>query len=132
MDYMTRTKPKGYNKKVWEYCWNNAETNKQWAIDTVTNNSEWCKMASKNSLEMLGRYLADSIPTMAKAEYDYLEMRACGQTCIGALDPSAREKYEGIIGHKITPSRMWKYDHTKHITYATKKGKVWTHNGVPC
>lgn len=44
---------------------------------------------------------------MCKDSYNYLHMRAHGETSIGALDYPARRKWELLTGKKINRSKMW-------------------------
>jgi len=57
MSFSECIRPKGYNKKVWEYCYKEAETNKAWALVTCKTNPKWFKLASDSSIKMLGEYL---------------------------------------------------------------------------
>lgn len=125
MTLCERTRPKGYKVKVWEHCYAEAERDKAWALDVCLNQHQWFHEASQSSLEWLGKCLAYQPWKLAQEAYDYLEMRAHGQTFLGALDPSAREKWESITGRRISPKRMWKYDHTVGATSARREGKEW-------
>lgn len=127
MKYELRMKPKGYNTKAWLHLYAEAETEKQWALDTLKN-QEWLNNASISSIEYLGACLHMKAHQIAKEKYDYLFMRAHGQTFIGALDPSARKKWESISGKRVLPKHCWKYDHTVHITSAVYKNKQWFNN----
>lgn len=125
MEYSERMRPKGYDKRVWNQCYWEAEANKRWAKDTVINNPKWCAEASESGLEMLGSYLHLPAYKLATEAYDYLKMRSHGCTFLGALDPSARREWEFLSGKTISRKAMWKYDHTVHITSAKIKNGKW-------
>lgn len=124
MDYAKRTRPKGYNLKVWLACFAEAVADREWAFKAVKD-AEWTNNASQMSLEHLGECLSKREHVRAKEIYDYLEMRSHGETGIGPLDPSARRKWESITGRKISVNQMWKYDHTIQVTSAVRDGKRW-------
>ncbi len=121
-----RTRPKGFNSKVWLELYKEAKSNKAWALDIIKTKPEWSQNASQVSIEMLGKYLTLGSWQLAKQSYEYLEMRAFGFTFIGPLDRSARKRWEEITGRKIK-SGGWCYDHTTNTTAATKVNKIWCH-----
>lgn len=125
MNYMERMRPKFYDKKVWEFCWKEAESNKEWALNIVKTDLKWTNEASNSSLEMLGSYLYLNKHQLAKESYDYLKMRAFGQTFLGALDDHARDKWETISGKKVNINKTWKYDHNIGRTSAIEIGRKW-------
>lgn len=125
MNIVERTRPKGFNKKVWAAMYKRAERRKAWAEYTVRCDRKWCAEASQSSLEMLGELLSLRPWKLAEGEYRYLEMRAHGQCSLGAVDPSARRKWECITGRRIGEKTMWKYDHTVHVTSAKRVGRKW-------
>jgi len=125
MDYANKTRPKGYNAKVWLACFAEAAADREWAFKTVKD-AKWTSSASTMSLQHLGECLSKQEHVRAKEIYDYLDMRAHGETFLGALDPSARKKWESITGRKVSSKRLWHYDHTKQVTSANWDGKKWT------
>jgi hypothetical protein len=124
LDIAIKHRPKGYNTKVWSALCEEAIRDKEWAFATVKD-AEWTNNASTSSLVMLGEYLSQSVTAMAKASYDYLKMRAFGETFLGALDSPARERWEQLSGRKVPRTQMWKYDHTINVTSAKQSGKGW-------
>lgn len=124
---METSRPAGFKKQVWNALYIEAEKNKAWALDIIKNQPEWSNSASDSSIQMLGSYLYLSAAKLAKEAYLYLEMRAHGDTGIlGALDPSARERWLELGGSKITSKNVWKYDHRTLKTSSTKTGKNWS------
>lgn len=126
MNYALRTKPKGYNTKAWLACFSKAKSDREWAFEIVKD-STWTNSASQMSLEHLGDCLSRQVSKRAKDIYDYLYMRAHGQTFMGALDASAREKWETISEKRVLIKNTWKYDHTNNTTSATYVNKKWIH-----
>lgn len=121
-----RSRPKGYNKKVWLAMYLRAIRSKAWAEKTVKTSTKWANEASSYSLRHLGECLYKQPWELAKDSYDYLEMRSHGTTFIGTLDPSAKRVWEKITGRKIGQAKTRRYDHTIHIISATKKNDKWT------
>lgn len=66
MNYMQRSRPKGYAKKVWESCWREAEENKAWAIENLTEDTSWLAKASTASQKMLCEYYIEIFLRCAK------------------------------------------------------------------
>lgn len=125
MTIQERTRPKGFNKKVWLALYAEAEANKAWALDIIKNNPEWCRNASTASIEMLGAYLHLQPWALAESAYQYLEMRAHGETFIGAICPSSRRRWVELTGKNVSKAKRWHYDHNTHTTSATKKDGKW-------
>lgn len=114
---MQTSRPKGYNTKVWEYFYNKAIADKAWALNIIKTDLEWSKGASYISIVHLGECLSLSEYELAKRSYDYFAMRAHGYTFIGALDPSAFNKWKELTGKVPSKSKRWEYNHTTSITF---------------
>jgi hypothetical protein len=123
-DIIERTRPKGFNKKVWTALYKEAEADKAWAREILEQGQNASK-ASNMSIEWVGKCLHLRPHQLAKEAYEYLEMRAHGVTFLGALDPSALRRWIELGGKKPGSKSVWKYDHTTHRTSAVKKEGKW-------
>lgn len=130
MNIIERTRPKGFNKKVWAAMYKRAERQKAWAERTVKTSTQWARESSVAGLEMLGHYLASKPWKLAEESYRYLEMRAHAVTYVykgsgNHIDTSAKRVWEKISGKRIGAKTVWIYDHTIHQTSAQKVDGKW-------
>lgn len=119
-----RLRPKGYDKKVWLALYREAEDDKAEAI-VQAQSGTYAKECSTMSLQYLGERLYKNAAELAKGSYDYLKMRAFGETFIGALDLTARRRWEELSGKKVSLKKTWKYDHTVGHVSAKAEANGW-------
>lgn len=133
MEFRERMRPKGYNRKVWDRCWIEAESDKRWAESIIKDSCVFYSKASQISIQMLGEYLYLAVSQIAKSHYDYLHMRSHGIAGMSKLDPSAFDRWKLLAGRHPFKTQLWHYDHTKHITSARYVNGKWIDfNGKPC
>lgn len=129
-NHAVKFRPKGYSVKVWEACVSEAIIDKNWALRTLKTSPQWVNQASEISIRVLGECLYKSVIELATGNYDYLKHRAFGQSYIGAVDPSARNRWAKLTGKQVPPSQYWLYDHrdsakAKTLKFNVKQGWGW-------
>lgn len=129
-DHAIKFRPKGYSVAVWAYCVSVAVQDKAFAYDVIYNRPDWIKSASYISVKGVCGDIAETVINMAKTNYDYLKHRAFGESFIGALDPSARRRWQAITGKRVPPSQYWLYDHrdqvgANRLKFNVKRGYGW-------
>ncbi len=106
-------KPKGYNKKFWNYSIKEANKKKKWALERI-NDKKWMKNASYYSTDNAIKKSKQSIYQIAKEIYNYDKSQAFGVSLYYG-SPSFHDKKNKALWENITGERLKINEKTKKV-----------------